>query len=59
MEFKEMNFEELETRRAELADEIPTADAERLDAINAELDAIEERKKSRQKPKREQRPLKK
>lgn len=45
MEFKEMNFEELEARRAELADEIPTADAERLDAINAELDAIEERKK--------------
>ena len=45
MEIKEMNFEELETRRAELADEIPTADAERLDAINAELDAIEERKK--------------
>lgn len=45
MEIKEMNFEELETRRAELANEIPTADAERLDAINAELDAIEERKK--------------
>lgn len=45
MEFKDMNFEELETRRAELADEIPNATAERLDAINAELDAIEERKK--------------
>lgn len=45
MEIKEMNFDELETRRAELAGEIAEADAEKLDAINAELDAIEARKK--------------
>ena len=45
MEIKEMNFDELETRRAELATEIAEADSERLDAINAELDAIEARKK--------------
>lgn len=44
MEIKEMNFEELETRRAELAEEIKDATEERLDAINAELDAIEARK---------------
>ena len=44
MEIKEMNFEELETRRAELAEEIKEASAERLDAINAELDAIQTRK---------------
>ena len=40
----EMNFEELETRRAELAEEIKEASAERLDEINAELDAIQTRK---------------
>lgn len=45
MDYKEMNFDELETRRAELATEIAEADSERLDAINAELDAIEARKK--------------
>ena len=45
MEIKEMNFEQLEERRGQLAEEISGADAERLDAINAELDAIEERKK--------------
>lgn len=45
MEIKEMNFDELEARRAEIAEEISGADSERLDAINAELDAIEERKK--------------
>lgn len=45
MEIKEMDFEQLEARRAELAEEIGAADAERLDAINAELDAIEARKK--------------
>lgn len=44
MEIKEMNFAELEERRAELAEEIKEADAERLDAINAELDAIQARK---------------
>lgn len=45
MEIREMNFEELEARRAEIADEIQSADSEKLDAINAELDAIEARKK--------------
>lgn len=45
MDIKEMNFEELETRKKELAEEIKDADMERLDAINAELDSIEERKK--------------
>lgn len=45
MDYKEMNFEELETRRAELATEIAEADSEKLDAISAELDAIEARKK--------------
>lgn len=44
MEIKEMNFAELEERRAELAEEIKEANAERLDAINAELDAIQARK---------------
>lgn len=45
MEIKEMNFDELQTRKSELAEELKTADMERLDGINAELDAIEERKK--------------
>ena len=44
MDIKEMNFEELQTRKSELAEELKTADMERLDGINAELDAIEERK---------------
>lgn len=44
MEIKEMNFDELQTRKSELAEELKTADMERLDGINAELDAIEERK---------------
>ena len=45
MEIKEMNFDELQTRKSELAEELKTADMERLDGINAELDMIEERKK--------------
>ena len=45
MEIKEMNFDELQTRKSELAEELKTADMERLEGINAELDAIEERKK--------------
>lgn len=45
MDIKEMNFDELETRKGELAEEIGEADMERLSAINLELDAIEERKK--------------
>lgn len=44
MEIKEMNFDELETRKGELAEEIKTADMERLNAINLELDEIENRK---------------
>lgn len=44
MDIKEMNFAELEQRRADLAAEITDASAERLDAINAELDAIQARK---------------
>ena len=44
MEIKEMNFEDLEKRSIELAEEIKSADMERLDGINAELDAIEARK---------------
>ena len=44
MEINEMNFDELEQRRAELAKEIEGADIERLDAIDAELDAIQARK---------------
>ena len=44
MEIKEMNFDELQTRKSELAEELKTANMERLDGINAELDAIEERK---------------
>ena len=43
MDIKEMNFEELQTRKSELAEELKTANMERLDGINAELDAIEER----------------
>ena len=44
MDIKEMNFDELQTRKSELAEELKTADMERLDGINAELDEIEERK---------------
>lgn len=44
MEIREMNLEQIEERRAELAEEIKTADMERLNAINAELDEIENRK---------------
>ena len=44
MEINEMNFDELEQRRAELAAEVESADMERLSAIDAELDAIQARK---------------
>lgn len=44
MDYTTMNYGELEARAAELAEEIATADAERLDAINAEIDAIKARK---------------
>lgn len=43
-EIRTLGLEELETRAAEIAEEIREADAETLDAINAELDAIEARK---------------
>ena len=46
MDYETMNFAELEARRAELAEEISSADMARLDEINAELDAIEARKKA-------------
>lgn len=44
MEIREMTPEQIEEKRAALAEEIKTADLERLDAINAELDEIEARK---------------
>lgn len=37
-------FEEIETRRSEIVKELETADAETIEALNGELDAIEERK---------------
>ena len=58
MEIKEMNFEELEQRRAELAAEIDGADSQRIDRINKELDEIE-KKRSRQKPRKGRLSLKK
>lgn len=44
-EIKNLGFDELETRAAEIANETSEADAEKIDELNAELDAIEERKK--------------
>lgn len=41
-----LGFEELETRAAAIAAETAEADADQLEALNAELDAIEERKKA-------------
>lgn len=43
-EIKNLGFEELEKRVAEIAAETAEADKERIEALNAELDAIEERK---------------
>ena len=40
---KKMTLAELNSRKAQLAEETKTADSKRLDEINAELDAIEER----------------
>ena len=45
-EIKEMGFEDLETRAAEIAKEVMDADAEKIEELNAELDKIEERKKA-------------
>ena len=43
-EIRELGLEALETRTAEIAEEIKTADKEAIETLNAELDAIEERK---------------
>lgn len=43
-EIKTLDIEAIEARAAEIAEEVKTADAEGLEAINAELDAIEERR---------------
>lgn len=40
----ELGIEELETRSLEIADETAEADSEKLEELNAEVDAIEERK---------------
>ena len=37
-------YEQIETRRSEIVKELETADAETIEAFNAELDALEERK---------------
>ena len=42
----ELGFEELETRKAEIAIELDTADADQIETLNAELDDIEERTKA-------------
>lgn len=44
-EIKTFTAEQIETRAAEIKNEIDNADAEKLDALNAELNALEERKK--------------
>lgn len=43
-EINGLGFEELETRAAEIAEETATADKEKLEELNAELDNITERK---------------
>lgn len=43
-QIKELNFDGLEERRAEIVKETESADKEALELLNAELDAIEERK---------------
>ena len=54
-EIMELGFEELETRKAAIAAETAEADKEQLEALNAELDMIEERKLALQKEADEQR----
>ena len=44
-EIMELGMEELETRKAAIAIEIDEADADQVEALNTELDAIEERTK--------------
>lgn len=43
-EIMEMNADELETRAAQIAEEVAEADEEMIESLNSELDAIEERK---------------
>lgn len=43
-EINELGFEDLEKRSAEIAEETAEADAEKLETLNAELDAIAERR---------------
>lgn len=43
-EIKRFTMEQIETRKAEIASEIDTADQEKLEALNAELAALETRK---------------
>ena len=43
-EIMDLGFEDLEKRAAEIAEETASADTEQLEALNAELDSIEERK---------------
>lgn len=43
-EIMEMNFEQVEERRSAIVEEIETADAETLETLSEELDALEERK---------------
>lgn len=45
-QIKELGFEELEKRSLEIAEETAEADSEMLETLNAELDAIEERKQA-------------
>lgn len=45
-EINEMGFEDLETRAAEIANEVETADSDKIEELDAELDNIEERKKA-------------
>ena len=45
-EIRELGFEELEKRSLEIAEETAEADSEMLETLNAELDAIEERKQT-------------
>lgn len=45
MDYEKMTMEELETRAAEIVTELEEADKEKIEALNDELDAIEERKK--------------
>lgn len=45
-EINALGFEDLEKRASEIAKEVADADAEKVEELNAELDAIEERKKA-------------